>query len=121
MIEMEDQVHKSFKFASYIIFAAILVDVIIGVIQSRQDANFELSVGVETSLMFMTLGYFAFIGKHWVKWVALFVTVLSIFPLLSAPAQEIHINSPYTLQLFSGFLKITAVILLFLGPKEIKK
>lgn len=118
---MEDQVHKSFKFASYLIFAAILVDVIIGVIQSRHNPDFEMSIGVETSLMFMTLGYFAFIGKHWVKWVALFVTVLSIFPLLSAPAQQITFNSPFTLQLFSGFLKLTAIILLFLGPKEQKK
>ncbi|MBB2148662.1 hypothetical protein [Pedobacter gandavensis] len=113
---MENQIHKSFKIASYLIFAAILIDLIVGVIHSRENANFDISIGIETSLMFMTLGYFAFIGKHWVKWVVLFVTVLSTIPLLVMPDQSMTV--PFALQLFSGFLKITSILLLFLVPKQ---
>lgn len=113
---MEDQIHKNFKIASYLIFTAIIIDLIVGVIQSRENADFDMSIGVETSLMFMTLGYFAFIGKPWVKWVVLFVTVLSTIPLLLVPNQAITL--PSGLQLFSGFLKITAIFLLFLVPKQ---
>lgn len=115
---MEDKIHRSFKISSYLIFSSIIIDLIIGVLQSRQNANFDITIGVETSLMFMTLGYFAFIGKEWVKWVLLFVTLLSLFPVLSTPNPEVFTNMPFTLQLFSGFLKITAFLLLFLGPKK---
>ncbi|WP_316753788.1 hypothetical protein [Pedobacter gandavensis] len=112
---MEDKIHGSFKLASYLIFAAIIVDLVVGVLQSRTNSDFDMSTGIETSLMFMTLGYFAFIGKHWVKWVVLFVTVISTVPLVLVPNQAL--NLPFSLQLFSGFLKITAILMLFLAPK----
>lgn len=113
---MEDKIHRSFKIASYLIFAAIIVDLIVGVLQSHTNPDFDLTIGIETSLMFMTLGYFAFIGKHWVKWVVLFVTVISTVPLIVMPNQALTI--PFSLQLFSGFLKITAILMLFLAPKQ---
>ncbi|MCX2450129.1 hypothetical protein OQX61_02490 [Pedobacter sp. PLR] len=113
---MEDKIHRNFKLASYLIFLAIIIDVVVGVLHSRTTPDFDIATGIETSLMFMTLGYFAFIGKHWVKWVLLFVTVISTVPLLVMPDQALTI--PFSLQLFSGFLKITAIFMLFLAPKQ---
>ncbi|WP_316839808.1 hypothetical protein [Pedobacter gandavensis] len=115
---MEDKIHKRFKVASYLIFSSIIIDSIVGVIQSHKNPDFEMTIGIETSLMFMTLGYFAFIGKHWVKWVVLFVTVLSSLPLLTMPDQDLSTNPSFALQLFSGFLKFTAILMLFLSPKQ---
>ncbi|WP_316822621.1 hypothetical protein [Pedobacter gandavensis] len=114
---MENTPDKRFKLAAYLIFGSIIIDLIAGILQSHKNPDFEIGIGLETSLLFITLGYFAFIGKHWVKWVLLFVTVLSTLPLLTMPDQQLGTNTTIFLQLFSGFLKFTAVLLLFLSPK----
>lgn len=115
---MENNSHKRFKIAAYLIFGSIIIDLIAGVIQSNKNPDFEISTGIETSIMFMTLGYFAIKGKHWVKWVILFVTVLSSLPLLTTSDQELGSNATVALLLFSGFLKFTAILLLFLSSRQ---
>lgn len=108
---MEDKLHQNFKFASYSIFAAVIIDLINGFIQYQKNPDFNIQTVIETAIMFMAFGYFAMIGKIWVKWVLLFITILCTIPLL-AVNQEFSINLYYLLHFFSITLKVTAFFLL---------
>ena len=72
-----------------------------------------MTVTAEMALMFMTFGYFAFIGKDWIKWVILLATVLPIFPLVVMFNQQANdIDLFYISQFLSTLLKFSAFILL---------
>lgn len=116
---MDDQIHPNYKLSAYLIFAAITVDVVSGFIQWSKNPNFDLTVTAEMALMFLTFGYFAFIGKDWIKWVILLATILTIFPLIATLNQEANgISLFYVSQFFSSLLKFSAFIVLSLIKKK---
>lgn len=116
---MDDKIHKNYKISAYLIFAAITVDVINGFIQWGKNPNFDMTVTAEMALMFMTFGYFAFIGKEWIKWVLLLATILTIFPVVAALNQPANnLNLFYASQFFSSLLKFSAFTLLSLASKK---
>lgn len=110
---MDDKIHPNYKISAYLIFAAITVDVISGFVQWSKNPNFDMTVTAEMSLMFLTFGYFAFIGKDWIKWVILLATVLTIFPLVVTFNQQTNdIGVFYISQFISTLLKFSAFIML---------
>ncbi len=115
---MEVTVHKNFKLAAYLIFASIVIDLAGGFIQYNNNPDFDIATIVEVALLFMTFGYFTIIGKPWIKWVILMVTVLSVFPLITSKEVFSDASPFYFSQLFSGFLKITSFFVLLFVPQE---
>ncbi|TKC09651.1 hypothetical protein [Pedobacter frigoris] len=115
---MEDTVHRNFKLAAYIIFASVLIDLTGGFIQYNNNPNFDITTTVEVSLLFMTFGYFTILGKSWIKWVILMVTILSIFPLITSKEAFSNASPFHISQVFSGFLKITSFFVLLFVPQE---
>ncbi|SHE78077.1 hypothetical protein SAMN04488522_1011193 [Pedobacter caeni] len=116
---MDDQIHPNYKPAAYLIFAAIAVDLINGFIQKGTNPDFDMVTLAEVSLMFLTFGYFAFIGKDWIKWVILLATILTIFPIVAALNQKANqLNILYISQFFSSLLKFSSFIILSLVPKK---
>lgn len=116
---MESTVHKNYKLAAYLIFASVAVDLWSAYIQYQQNAEADITRNVEIALLFLTLGYFTIIGKDWIKWIILVVTILTVFPLLAV--KEEAVNLYYYSQLFSGFLKVTSFTFLLLLPKHSAK
>lgn len=116
---MDEKIHPNYKIAAYLIFAAIGVDLINGFIQKQNNPAFDITVLTEVSLMFLTFGYFAFIGKEWIKWVLLLATILTIFPVVAALNQPANnLNLFYASQFFSSLLKFSAFTLLSLASKK---
>ena len=111
------QIHKNYKIAAYLIFAASAVTLVNHFLHYTENITAG-TLALETTLLIAVLGYFATLGKDWLKWVLTFITVISAFAL--QPILKNFETYPVygILSVIACALQIIAMPFLFLVPKE---
>lgn len=114
---MQHPIHRNYKIAAYLIFTASAVTLINHVLHhAKHIATGNLAL--ETTLLIAILGYFAILGKDWLKWVLTFITVISVFALQPI-LKDFDVYPVYgILSVIACALQIIAMPFLFLAPKE---
>jgi len=113
------QVHKNYKIAAYLIFAASAVTLANHFLHYADNITTG-TLALETTLLIAILVYFATLGKDWLKWVLTFITVISVFALQPI-LKEFDTYPVYgILSVIACALQIIAMPFLFLAPKIVK-
>jgi len=114
---MQQTIHKNYKIAAYLIFSASAVTLINHFLHYADNIATG-TLALETTLLIAILGYFATLGKDWLKWVLTFITVISVFALQPI-LKEFDTYPVYgILSVIACVLQIIAMPFLFLAPKE---
>lgn len=114
---MSTTIHKNFSIAAYFIFAAAASGLAGFFIYNGKSSGEEVSYAAETALLLVIFGYFALLGKDWLKWVLSFVSVLGLLAL--PPVIDNFNSNPLhaILVMLQSLLSFIAFVFLLLAPK----
>ena len=117
---MKTQKHRNYLISSNLIFASAVLGIIsFFLIYLLANDSKNIMNGIFNILFIVGLGLLVRIGKKWVKFLLLALTIFGLFLMTSIADTLAHNLYGGIIAILQTVLQIVAVILLFLIPKDL--
>jgi len=117
---MKKQKHRNYLMSSNLIFASAVLGIIsFFLIYLLANDSKNIMNGIFNILFIVGLGLLVRIGKKWVKFLLLALTIFGLFLMTSIADTLAHNLYGGIIAILQTVLQIIAVILLFLIPKDL--
>jgi hypothetical protein len=117
---MKKQKHRNYLISSNLIFASAVLGIIsFFLIYLLANDSKNIMNGIFSILFIVGLGLLVRIGKKWVKFLLLALTIFGLFLMTSIADTLAHNLYGGIIAILQTVLQIVAVILLFLIPKDL--